>query len=73
MTWLRNFLKSILAWMVVLVLAASLLLAALYLPWAVGVLRFAPLPVHELAAACGLGLLSVGWFEGVKWVRRRPC
>lgn len=52
---------------------ATLWLAALYLPWAVGVLRFAPLPVHELAAACGLGLLSVGWFEGVKWVRRRPC
>lgn len=58
---------------VVVGLAWGLLLAALYLPWAVGVLRFAPLPVHELAAACGLGLLSVGWFEGVKWVRRRPC
>ncbi len=52
-------------------LALALLLAALYLPWAVGVLRFAPLPVHELAAACGLGLASVVWFEGIKWVRRR--
>jgi Ca2+-transporting ATPase len=51
--------------------AAALLLAALYLPWAVGVLRFAPLPAHELAAACGLGLLSVLWFEGIKWARRR--
>jgi Ca2+-transporting ATPase len=37
----------------------------------VGVLRFAPLPAHELAAACGLGLLSVLWFEGIKWARRR--
>ncbi len=52
-------------------LAVVLLLAALYVPWAVGVLRFAPLPAHELAAACGLGLLSVVWFEGVKWVRRQ--
>ena len=55
----------------VLGLASGLLLAALYVPWAVGVLRFAPLPVHELAAACGLGLLSVWWFEGIKWARRR--
>ena len=47
-----------------------LLLAALYIPWAVDVLRFAPLPAHELAAACGLGLLSVLWFEGIKWARR---
>ena len=52
-------------------LALGLLLAALYVPWAVGVLRFAPLPAHELAAACGLGLLSVVWFEGIKWFRRR--
>jgi Ca2+-transporting ATPase len=56
---------------VVVGLAFALLLAALYVPWAVGVLRFAPLPAHELAAACGLGLLSVVWFEGIKWVRRR--
>jgi len=34
-------------------------------------LRFAPLPAHELASACGLGVLSVAWFEGVKWVQRR--
>ena len=56
---------------VVVGLAFSLLLAALYLPWAVGVLRFAPLPAHELAAACALGLLSVVWFEGIKAYRRR--
>ena len=47
-------------------------LAACLLAWAVAVLRFAPLPLHELAAACSLGLLSVLWFEGIKWARRRP-
>jgi Ca2+-transporting ATPase len=56
---------------VVIGLAMALLLAALYLPWAVGVLRFAPLPAHELAAACTLGLLSVVWFEGIKALRRQ--
>jgi len=56
---------------VVVGLAFALLLAALYIPWSVGVLRFAPLPAHELAAACGLGLLSVVWFEGIKWARRK--
>jgi P-type Ca2+ transporter type 2C len=56
---------------VVLGLAFALLLAALYVPWATGVLRFAPLPLHEFAAACALGLFSVVWFEGIKWVRRR--
>jgi P-type Ca2+ transporter type 2C len=56
---------------VVVGLAMALLLSALYVPWAVGVLRFAPLPAHELAAAVALGLLSVVWFEGIKWIRRR--
>jgi len=55
---------------VVVGLALALLLAALYVPWAVEVLRFAPLPLHELAAAGGLGLLSVFWFEAIKRVRR---
>jgi P-type Ca2+ transporter type 2C len=55
---------------IVLCLAFALLLAALYVPWAVGVLRFAPLPAQELAAACALGMLSVLWFEGIKWLRR---
>ncbi len=54
----------------VIALAVALLLAALYLPWAAGVLRFAPLPPGELAAACALGLVGVAWFEGVKWWRR---
>lgn len=52
-------------------LAVALLLVALYVPWAVGVLRFAPLSAHELAAACGLGLMSVFWFESIKWARER--
>ncbi len=51
--------------------ALALLAAALYLPWAVEVLRFAPLPAHELAAAVGLGVLSVVWFEAIKWARRK--
>jgi P-type Ca2+ transporter type 2C len=51
-------------------MALAMLLSALYIPWAVGVLRFAPLPAHELAAACALGLLSVFWFEGIKWAQR---
>jgi P-type Ca2+ transporter type 2C len=55
---------------VVVGLAFALLLAALYVPWAVVVLRFAPLPAHELAAAAGLGWLSVLWFEGIKAIRR---
>jgi len=55
---------------VVIALALALLIAALYVPWAVGVLRFDVLPAHELAAASALGLLSVLWFEGVKWARR---
>ena len=55
---------------IVVALALVLLAAALYLPWATGVLRFAPLPSHELVAAGALGLLSVLWFESVKWARR---
>jgi len=51
--------------------ALLLLAAALYLPWAVELLRFAPLPAHELGAAAGLGLASVLWFEMIKFLRRR--
>jgi hypothetical protein len=56
---------------VVVGLALALLLAELCTPWAAGALRFAPLPAHELAAACALGLLSAVWFEGSKWTQRR--
>ena len=51
-------------------LAFGLLLVALYLPWTQAVLRFAPLPAKELASACGLGLLGMLWFEGLKVARR---
>ncbi len=56
---------------VVVALAFTVLMTALHLPWAAGVLRFSPLPPHLLAAAGGLGLLSVVWFEGIKWLHRR--
>lgn len=56
-------------WFVVLG-ATGLLLAALYLPWASGVLRFAPLGGPELLAAVGLGLASLLWFEAVRGVAR---
>lgn len=56
---------------VVVGLAMALLMAAPYVPWVVDVLRFAPLPAHELAAAVALGLLSVVWFERIKWTRRQ--
>jgi P-type Ca2+ transporter type 2C len=57
---------------IVVGLALALLLCALYVPWALSVLRFAPLPITHLTTAAALGLLSVVWFEGIKWMRRRP-
>ena len=63
-------------------IAFALLLLSVYVPWAAGLLRFSPLPAHELVAACGLGLAGMLWFEAVKWGRRavgvsarrqRPC
>ena len=57
-------------WTVVTV-AVSVLMAAIYIPWAASLLRFAPLAAHALIAAGGLGLFSVFWFEGIKWARRR--
>lgn len=55
---------------IVVSLALALLLGALYLPWALSLLRFAPLPPHELAVAAPLGLVSVLWSEGIKQARR---
>jgi Ca2+-transporting ATPase len=51
-------------------LALALLLGALYVPWAVNILHFAPLPPIEVATAASLGLLSVLWSEGIKQARR---
>jgi Ca2+-transporting ATPase len=55
----------------VIAAALALLAAALYVPSAVEVLKFAPLPAPELGAAVALGLASVLWFEAIKWARRR--
>jgi Ca2+-transporting ATPase len=56
---------------IVVAMALALLLGALYLPWAAGVLRFAALSPDELGAACAFGGLAVLWFEAVKWLYRR--
>ena len=47
----------------------GLLALSLYLPALAELFRFAPLPLHELAAAFGLGLVSVGWFQVLKLMR----
>lgn len=39
-------------------------------PTTVSLLRFAPLPRHELAAAASFVLVSVLWSEGIKQARR---
>ena len=67
--WATLHTPNALLW-AVMGLATALLLIALYQPWVAGVLRFAPLPLMELALACGLGMLSVFWFEGVKRLRQ---
>ena len=42
---------------------------SLYLPFLAGALRFSPLPLRELAAAFGLALASVAWFQVLKLTR----
>ncbi|PIX96223.1 MAG: ATPase [Hydrogenophilales bacterium CG_4_10_14_3_um_filter_63_21] len=49
--------------------ALGLLALALYLPFLTGIFRFASLPLGELAAAFGLGLGSVVWFQLLKRIR----
>jgi Ca2+-transporting ATPase len=46
--------------------ALGLLLLALYVPWLARLFMFEQLPLRYLAAAAGLGLASVAWFELVK-------
>jgi len=67
--WVTLRTPNLTLWIVVGV-ALALLLGALYVPWAVSMLRFAPLPLDELAAAAALGLVSVLWSEGIKQARR---
>jgi Ca2+-transporting ATPase len=57
-------------WLVV-GLAMALLLLTLYLPALTGLFLFAPLGLAQLLAALALGLLSVVWFEAVKYVHRQ--
>jgi Ca2+-transporting ATPase len=45
----------------------GLLALSLYLPLLADIFQFAPLPFHELAAAFGLGLVSVVWFQLLKF------
>ena len=52
------------------VVAATLVLMALalYVPWLAALFLFEPLPLTWLAAAAGLGLASVLWFELLKTI-----
>lgn len=56
-------------WIVAAVTLGFLALS-LYQPWLAGLFRFAPLPLPALAAALGLGMSGVFWYEAVKWWRR---
>jgi Ca2+-transporting ATPase len=50
-------------------LTLGLLILILYLPFLAGVFRFSPLPLAELGTAFTLGLLSVVWFQLLKFFR----
>ena len=50
--------------------ALGLLMLALYLPFLANVFRFAPISLSQLAAAIGIGITSVLWFEMLKLFRR---
>jgi Ca2+-transporting ATPase len=63
--WASLWVPNRTLWAVVVV-AFGLMLTALYVPWLASLFRFEVLPGAYLAAAVGLGLLSVGWFELVK-------
>jgi P-type Ca2+ transporter type 2C len=47
-------------------IALLLTLLAVYVPWLQSLFAFTPVPATGLAAAVGLGLLSVLWFEALK-------
>lgn len=45
----------------------ALLAVVVYVPVLAGLFRFAPPPIHVLAAVAGLGIISARWFELVRW------
>jgi len=55
---------------VVTAVALGLLMLALYLPWLAGLFYFEPLQFRDLLTALALGLVSVLWFEVIKFSRR---
>jgi len=57
-------------WLVVAA-ALSLLGLVLYVPWLARLFLFQPLPMAWLAAAAGLGLASVLWFELLKAIQSK--
>jgi len=57
-------------WLVVAA-ALSLLGLVLYVPWLARLFQFQPLPTAWLAAAAGLGLASVLWFELLKAIQSK--
>lgn len=63
--WASLWVPNRTLWIVVAA-AVSLLLLALYVPWLARLFVFEALPAPYLAAAAGLGLLSMAWFELVK-------
>ena len=56
-------------WIVTAVTLGFLALA-LYLPWLARLFFFAPLSLPALLTAVALGLISVLWFEAIKFTRR---
>jgi Ca2+-transporting ATPase len=63
--WASLWVPNRTLWLVVAA-ALGLLLVALYVPWLARLFMFEHLPLPYLAAAAGLGLASVAWFELVK-------
>ncbi len=51
------------------------LVLSLYVAPVAEIFRFAPLPLHQIAVACGLGMLNMGWVEVLRrlpWRTARP-
>ena len=63
--WASLWVPNRTLWLVVAA-ALGLLLVALYVPWLARLFMFEQLALPYLAAAVGLGLASLGWFELVK-------